>query len=165
MDCNTPGFPVYHQFLEPAQTHVHWVDDAIQPSYPLLSPSLLPSVFPSIRVFSNVSALRIRWPKCWSLSFSTSLSNEYSRLVSFRMNWLDLFSSPRDSQESPPTPQFKSSILQHSTFFMVQLSHPNLTTGKTIALNRWTFVDKVMSLPFNMLSRFVIAFFQEANVF
>ena len=103
MDCSMPGFPVHHQLPELAQTHVHPVGDAIQPSPPLLLP---PSVFPSIRVFSNELVLRIRWPKYWS--FSISPSNEYSRLISFRMDWLDLLCNPRDSQESSPTPQFKS---------------------------------------------------------
>ena len=90
MDCSTPGLPVHHQLPEFIQTHVHWAGDAIQPSHPLSSPLLLPSIFPSIRVFSNESVLRIRWPKYWSLSFSISPSNEYSGLISFRMDWLDL---------------------------------------------------------------------------
>ena len=89
-DCSMPGFPIHHQLPELAQTHVHWVDDATQPSHPLSSPSPLPSIFPSIRVFSNESVLHIRWPKYWSFSFSTSPSNEWSGLISFRMDWLDL---------------------------------------------------------------------------
>ena len=117
--------------------------------HPLLLP---PSIFPKIRVFSNESVLHIRWPEFWRFSFSISLSNEYSGLISFRMDWTPC--SPRDSQESSPTPQFKASVLQHSAFFIVQLSHPPMTTGKT----RWTFVSKVMSLLLNMLSRLVIAF-------
>ena len=116
----------------------------------------LPSVFSSIRVFSNESVLHIRWPKYWSFSFSISLSNEYSGLVSFD-GLVGSPCSPRDSQESS-TPQFKASILQHSVFFIVQVSHPYMTTGKTVALNRWTFVGKVMSLPFNILPRLVITF-------
>ena len=116
---------------------------------------LLPSVFPSIRVFSNESALRIRWPKYWSFSFNISPSNEHSGLTYFRMDWLDLvvqgtLKSLLQHHNS------KASILQHSALFIVQLSHPYITTGKTITLTRWTFVGKVMSLHFNMLSRLVI---------
>ena len=120
--------------------------------HPLLLP---PSIFPSIRVFSNESVLSIRWPKYWSFSFSISPSSEYSGLISFTM---ESPCSPRASQESSPTPQFKASILRCSAFFIVQLSNPYMTTGKTIALTRWTFVGKVMSLLFTMLSRLVIAF-------
>ena len=108
MDCSTPGLPVHCQLLEFTQTHVHWVGDAIQPNHPLSSLLLLPSIFPSIRVFSNESVLRIRWPKYWSSSFSISPSNDYSGLISFRMDWLDLCCSPRDSKESSPKPWFKS---------------------------------------------------------
>ena len=110
----------------------------MQPSHPLLSHLLPPSIFPSIRVFSNELVLHIRWPKYWSFSFNISPSNEYSGLISFRMDWLDLLAV----QESSPTPQFKgvSFELQHSAFFIVQLSHPYMTTGKTIALTKWTFV-------------------------
>ena len=118
---------------------------------------LLPSIFPSIRVFSNESALRIRRPKYWSFNFSISPSSEYSGLISFKMDWLDLFASPRDSEESSPTPQFKS-INSSTLSFLHILSHPYMTTGKTIALTRWTFVGKEMSLLFGMLSRLVIAF-------
>ena len=116
---------------------------------------LLPSIFPSIRVFSNESALHIRWPKYWSLSFNISPSSEHLGVISFRMDSLDLL-AVQESQESSPTPHSKALILQHSAFFTVQLSHPSMTTGKTIALTRRTFVDKVMSLLFNMLSRLVI---------
>ena len=123
---------------------------------PLLLP---PSIFPSIRVFSSESVLHIRCPKYWSFSFSISPSNEYSGLISFRMDWLDLLACrSRDSEESFPTPQFKASILRCSAFFIVQLSHPYMTTRKTIALTRRTFVGKVMSLLFNMLFRLVKAF-------
>ena len=109
MDCSTPGLPVHHQLLEFTQTHVHWVHDAIQPSYPLFPLLLLPSIFPSIRVFSNESTLRMRWPKYWSFSFSISPSNEHSGLISFRMDWLGPSPcGPRGSQESSPAPQFKS---------------------------------------------------------
>ena len=116
---------------------------------------LLPSIFPSIRVFSNKSVLHIIWPKYWSLSFSISTSNEYSGLISFRMDWLDLQGTLRSLLQHHST---KASILRCSAFFIVQLSHPYMTTGKTIALTRWTFFGKVMSLIFNMLSRLVIAF-------
>ena len=107
MDRSTPDFPVHHQLPELTQTHVHQVDDAIQSSHPFC-PLLLLSIFPSIRVFSNDSVLRLRWPRYWSFSFSISPSNEYSRLISFRIDWFYLLPSPRDSQESFPTPQFKS---------------------------------------------------------
>ena len=116
---------------------------------------LLPSIFPCIRVFSNESALHIRWPKYWSFSFSISPSNEYSGLISFRMNLLDLL-AVQGTQESSPTSQFKSINSLALSFLIVQLSHPYMTTGKTIALTRRTFVDKVMSLLFNMLSKLVI---------
>ena len=123
----------------------------------LYRPLLFPlSIFPSIRVISNESVLHIRWPKYWSFSYSISPSNEYTGLISFRMDWLDLAS--RDSEEPSQHRSSKASILQHLTFFMVQLSHLYMTIGKTIALTRWTFVDKVMSLLFNVLSRLVTAF-------
>ena len=119
---------------------------------------LLPSIFPSIRVFSSESALCIRWPKNWSFSFNISPSNEYSGLISFRMDWLDLFAVQGILKSLLQYHSSKASILRHSAFFIVQLSHPYMTTGKTIALTRWTFVDKVMSLLLNMLSRLVITF-------
>ena len=117
---------------------------------------LLPLIFPSIKVFSNESSLCIRWPKYWSFSFNISPSNEHSGLISFRMDWLDLLAVQGTLKSLLQHHSSKASILQHSAFFMVQLSHPYMTTGKTIALNRWTFVGKVMSLLFNMLSRLVI---------
>ena len=126
---------------------------------------LLPSIFPSIRVFSNESALRIRLPKYWSFSFSISPSNEHSGLISFRMEWLDLLEVQRTLKSLLQHHSSKASILQCSAFFIVQLSHPYMTTGKTIALTRRTFVGKVMSLLFNMLSRLVIAFLQGASIF
>ena len=119
---------------------------------------LLPSLFPSIRVFSNESALRIRWPKYWSFSFNISPSNEHPGLIPFRMDWLDLLAVQGTLKSLLQHHSSKASILQRSAFFIVQLSHPYLTTGKTIALTRWTFVDKVMSLLFNMLSWLVITF-------
>ena len=119
---------------------------------------LLPPIFPSIRVFSNESALHIRWPKYWSFSFSLSPSNEYSGLISFRMDWLDLLAVQRTHKSLLQHHSSKALILWGSAFFMVQLSHPHMTTGKAIALTTWTFAGKVMSLLFNMLSRLVIAF-------
>ena len=118
----------------------------------------LPSIFPSIRVFSNESVLRIRWPKDWSFSFSISPSNEYSGLISFRMDWVDHLAIQGTLKSLLQHHRSKASILQPSAIFIVQCSHPNMTTGKTIALTRWTFVGKVMSLLFNMLSRLVITF-------
>ena len=126
---------------------------------------LLPSIFPSIRVFSNESALRTRWPKYWSFSFKISPSNEHSGLISFRMDWLDLLAVQGTLKSLLQHHSSKASILQRSAFFIVQLSHPYMTTGKIIALHRWTFVGKVMSLLFNMLSRLVITFFQGASIF
>ena len=119
---------------------------------------LLPSIFSIIRVFSSESVLHIRWPKYWSFSFSSSPSNEYSRLISFRMDWLDLLAVQGTLKSLLRHHSLKASILPCSAFFIVQLSHPCVTTGKTIALTRWTFVGKVSSLLFNMLSRLVIAF-------
>ena len=118
-------------------------------------PLLLPSIFPSIRVFSNESALRIRWPKYWSFSFNISPSNEHPGLISFRMDWLDLLAVQRTLKSLHQHHSSKASIHWHSAFFIVQLSHPYMTTGKTIASTRWTFVGKVMSLLLNMLSRLV----------
>ena len=158
MNCSMPGLPVHHRIPEFTQTHLHWVGDAIQPSHPLSPLLLLPSIFPSIRVFSNESALRIRWPRYWSFSFNISPSNEYSGLIYFRMDWLDLSVVQGILKNLLQHHSSKASILRHSAFFTVQLSHPYMTTGKTMALMIWTFVGKVMSLLFNMLSRFAIAF-------
>ena len=145
MDCRTSGFPVLHYLQELAQTHVHRLGDAIQPSHPLSPLLLLPSVFPSIRVFSNESGLRIWWPKYWSFSLNISPSNEYSELIFFRMDWFDLLAVQGTLKSLLQHHSSKASVLQHSVFFMVQLSHPYMTTGKTIALTTWTFVGKVMS--------------------
>src|SRR5574340_1132210 len=128
--------------------------------HPLL---LLPSIFPSIRVFSNESALRNRWPKYWSFSFSISSSNEYLGLISFRMDWLDFLAVQGTLKSLLQHHSSKASILRCSAFFIVQLSHPYVTTGKTIALTRRTFVGKVMSLIFNMLSRLVITFLPKSK--
>ena len=155
---STPGFPADHQFPEFTQTHVHHIGDAIQPPHPLSSPTPLPSIFPSIRVFSNESALHIRWPKYWSFSFNISPFNEHPGLISFTMDWLDLLAVQETLKSLLQHHSSKASILQCSVFFIVQLSHPYMTTGKTIALTRQTFVGKVMSLLFNMQSRLVITF-------
>ena len=159
MDYSTPGLPVYHQLLGFSQTHVHWVGDSVQPSHPLLSPSP-PALNLSQHqgLFKWVSFFYIRWPKYCSFSFSISPSNEYSGLISFMMNWLDLLAVQGTLKRLLKHLSSKASILQHSAFFIVQLLHPYMTTGKTIALTRWTFVGKVMSLLFNMLSRLVITF-------
>ena len=151
-----PGLPVHHQLPEFPQL---MSIESVMPSNhlilcrPLL---LLPSIFPSIRVLSNESFLCIRWPKYWSLSFSINPSNEYSGLISFRMDWLDLLAVRGTLKSLLQHHDSKASILWRSAFFIVQLSHPYMTTGKTIALTRWTFVGKVMSLLLNMLSRLVI---------
>ena len=130
--------------------------------HPLLLP---PSIFPSIRVFTNESVLCIRWPKYWSFSFSISPSNEYSGLISFRMDWLDLLAVQVTLKSLLQHHSLRASIPQHSAFFIVQLSHPYMTIGKTIALTRWTFVGKVMSLLFSKLSVWPYLFFQGASVF
>ena len=157
MDCSTPGFPALHCLPEFAQTHFHWIVGAIQPYYPLLPLPFLPSIFSSIRVFSNKLALHIRWPKYWSFNFSISPSMSIQGWFPYYwLVWFLTVQGPLKSLLQYHNP--KTSILWLSTFFMVQLSHPYMTTGKTIALTRWTFVGKVMSLLFNMLSRLVIAF-------
>ena len=126
---------------------------------------LLPSIFPSIRVFSNESVLHIKWPKYWSFSFSISHSNEYSGLISFRIDWLDLLDVQGTLKSLLKHHSSKAPILLHSAFFIVQLSHPYMITGKTIAFTTWTFVGKVMFLLFNMLPRLIIAFLPGASVF
>ena len=163
MDWSMLGFLVLLQLLELAQTHVHWVSDAIQPSHPLLSPS--PQSFLASGFFPNKSALRIRWPNYWSFSFSISSSNEYSGLISFRMDWLDLLEVQGTLKSLLQHHSSKASILRHSVFFIVSLSHPYMTTGKTIVLTRWTFVGKVMSLLLNMLSRLITTFLPRNKFF
>ena len=159
MDCSMPGSSVHHYVPEFAQVHVHWVDDAIQPLSHLICPLLLmPSIFPSIRVFSNGLALCIRWPKYWGFSFSISPANDYSGLVSFKLDWLDLLAVQGTLKSLLQHHSSKASILWHSASFMVPLSHLYTTTGKAIALTIRTFVGKVMSLLCNTLSRFIIAF-------
>ena len=151
MDCSMPGFPVHHQPPESTQIHLHWV---LMPSnhlilcLPLL---LLPPIFPSIKVFSNESALCIQWPKYWSFSFNISPSSEYSGLISFRNDWFDLLAVQRTLKSLLQHQNSKLSILQHSAFFMIQLSHPYMITGKAIALTSWTFVSKVLSLLFLLI--------------
>ena len=158
MGFTMPGFPVHHQFPELTQTHVQWLGDAIQPSHPLSSPSP-----PALNLsqpqglFKWVSSY-IRWPKYWSFSFNINSSNEYLRLISFRMDWLDLLAVQGTLKSLLQHHSSKAWILLRSAFFMVQLWHPYMTTGKRIALTRRAFVGKVMSLLFNMLSRLVITF-------
>ena len=158
MDCSTPGFPVYHQLPELTQTHVHQIGDAIQPSHPLSSPSPL-----AFRVFSNESVFHIRWPKYWIFSFSISHSNEHPGLISCRIDWLDLLAVQGTLKSLLQHHSSDTSVLQSSAFFMVQLSHPYVTTGKTVALTRQTFVSKVKFLFFNMLSRLVISSKEQAS--
>ena len=141
--------------------------ESVMPSHHLIlcRPLLLPPLtFPSIRVFSNESVLRIKWPRYWSFSFSISPSNEYSGLISFRMDWLDLLALQGTLKSLVQHHSSKVSILPHSAFFIVQILHPYMTTGKTMALNRWTFINKVRSLFFNMLSRLVIAFLPRSQL-
>ena len=150
MDCSTPGFSVHHQLPELSQTHVHQVGDTIQISHALSSSS--PPTF-------NLSqSFPMRWPKYWSFSFNISPSNEYSGLIFFRMDWLDILAVQGTLKSLLQHHSSNESILRCSAFFIVQPSHPYMTTGKTIALTRQTFVGKVMSLLFNMLLRLVITF-------
>ena len=155
MNCSTPGFLVL-QYLP--LTYVHRISDAVQPSLPLSPLLLLPLIFPSIRVFSSELAHHIRWPNYWSFSSSISPAGEYSWLISFRIDWLDLLAVQGTLKSLLQDHNLKESVLQCSAFFMVQLSHPYVTTGKTIALTLWTFISKVRSLLFSTLSRFVILF-------
>ena len=153
MNLSMPGLPVHHQLLE--STELVMPSNHLILCCPLL---LLPLIFPSIRVFSNESALHIRWPKYWSFSFNISPSNEHPGMISFRLDWLDLFAVQGTLKSLLQHHSLKASILWHSAFLTIQFSHPYMTTGKTIALTRQTFVDKVMSLLFNMLSGLVITF-------
>ena len=159
MDCSTPGFAVLHHFPELAQTHAGEFESMMTFNHLILGhPLLLPWNFPSIRVFSKESVLHIRWPKYWSFAFSMSLSNEYSGLISFRIDWLDLFAVQGTLKTLLQHHSSKASVLQRSATFMVQLSHPYITTGKTIALTRQIIVGEAMSLLFNMRSSLDIAF-------
>ena len=160
MDCSTLSFPVlqylhYLSLLKLMSIELVMPINHLILCHPLLLPS---SVFPSIRVFSNEQVICIRWPKYWSFSFSISPSNEYLGLISFRMDWLDLLAVQGTLKSLLQHHSSKASILQHSMFFIVQLSHPNMTTGKTIALARWTLVGKVVPLLFSILSKLVITF-------
>ena len=157
MECSIRGFPVHHQLPEIAQTHVHRDTDAIQPSHPVVPFSSCLQSFPASGSFPE-SVLSIRWPKYWSFSFSISPSKEYSGLISFRTDWFDLLAVQGTLKNLLQHYSSKASILWCSAFFIVQFSHQHMTTGKTIALIRWTFLGKVMSLLFNMLSRLVITF-------
>ena len=145
MNRSTPGLPVHHQLPEFTQTNTHRVSEGTQISYPLSSPSPLSAIRPSIRVFSNVSTFHLRWPKYWSFSFGIISSKEIPGLISFRMNWLDLLGVQGTLKSLLQHHSSKASILRCSAFFTVQLSHPYMTTGKTIALTRGTFLRKVMS--------------------
>ena len=137
MNHSMQGLPVHHQLPESTQTLVHWVGYAIQSSHLCCPLLLLPSIFPSIRVFSNESTLLMKWPKYWSYSFDISPFNEHPGLISFRMDWLDLLAVQRTLNSLLQHHSSKASILRHSAFFIVQLSHPYMTTGKTISLTRW----------------------------
>ena len=158
MDCSTPGLPVHHQL--PELLELMSIQSVMSSKHLILHCPLLflLSIFPSIRAFSNESVLHIRWLKYWSFSFNISPSNEYSWLISFRMDWLDLLAVQGTLESLLQHHSLKASILRCSAFFIVQHSHPYMTTGKTIDLTRWTFVGKVMSLLFNKLSRLVIDF-------
>ena len=163
MDCNTSGLPVHHQLPEFTQTHVHWVSDAIQPFY---SPS--PHSPPAFNLSQHQGLFQwvsssIRWPKYWSFSFNISPCNEHSVLISCRMDWLDLLAVQGTLKSLLQHHSSKASILLCSAFFIVQLSHPYMTTGNTIPLTRWTFVGKVMPLLFNMLSRLAITFLSRSK--
>ena len=158
MNGSRPGLPVHHQLPESTQTYFHWVGDAMNHLILCCPLLLLPSIFPSIRVFSNESALHIRWPKNLSFSLNISSSNEHLGLISFRMDWLDLLAVQGTLKSLLQHHSSKASIFQCSAFFIVQLSYPYMTNWKTIALTRRNFVNKEMSRLFNMLSRLVITF-------
>ena len=150
MNCSMPGLPVHHHLLEFTQTHIHRVSDTIQPSHPLSSPSPPAFNLSHHQGLSSESVLHIRWPQYWSFSFSISPSNEYSGLISFRMDWLDLLAVQETLKSLLQHHSLKASILRHSAFIMIQLSHPYMTTGKIVAFTRQTFVCKVVSLLFNI---------------
>ena len=164
MNCSMPGLPFHHQLKELTQTHVHQVGDAIQPSHPLSFPSPPALNLSQHQGLFKESILHIRWPKYWHFSFNISPSNEHPGLISFRMDWLD-FLAVQGTLKSLQHHSSKASMLRRSVFFIVQLSHPYMTTGKTIALTRRTFVGKVISLLFNMLSRLIITFLQGVSIF
>ena len=162
MDCSLQGFPILHYLL--SLFKLMSIESMMPSNYLILCHHLLPSsIFPSIRVFSNESVLCIWWTKYWSFSFNFSPSNEYSGLMSFRIDWLDVLGVQGILKSLLQHHSSKASIVQCSAFFIVQLSHPYMTTGKTIALTRRTFVGKVMSLLFNMLSRLVVTFLSRSK--
>ena len=158
MNRSMPGLPVHHQLPEFTQTHILRVGDATQPSHPLSSPFPFAPNPSQHQSFSSESTLHMRWPKYWSFSFSIIPSKEHPGLIWFRMDWLDPLAVQGALKSLLQHHSSKASILWGSAFFTVQLSHPQMTTGKTIALTKWTFVGKVMALLFNMLSRLVITF-------
>ena len=158
MNCSTRGFPVFHHLPELAPTHVHWVSDAIQASHPPSSPSPPAFNLSHLQGLSNESALCNRCSKYWSFSYSFSPSNEYSGLFSFRVDWFDLLAAKGTLKSLVKNHGSKASIPQCSAFFMIQLTHPYMTTGRTVVLTRWNFVSKVISLVFNTLSRFFTVF-------
>ena len=163
----TPWTAAHHASITNSRSLLKLMSiESVMPSNHLIlcRPLLLPSIFPSIRVFSNELALHMRWPKYWSFSFSISSSSEYSGFISFRIDWFDLLAVQGTLKSLLQYHNSKASILQCSAFFMVQFLHPYMTTGKTIALTRWTFVGKIMSLNFNMLSRLVIAFLPRSKL-
>ena len=164
IDCSSPSFPVHHQLPESAQTHIYQVGDAIQPSHPLLFPP--PNTVKLSQhqcLFPRVTSSHLWWPKYWSFSFSVSPSNEYSGLISFRMDWLDLLAVQGTFKSLLQCHRSKASIL-HSAFFIVQLSHPCMTTGKTVALTRWNFVSNVSAFLIYCL-RWSKLFFQGVSFF
>ena len=163
MSHSMPGLLVHHQLPESTQTSVHWVSDAIQSSHPRSSPSPLAFNLSQHQGLSNESILCIRWPKYYTFCFSISPSNEHPGLISFRIDWLDLLVVQETLKSLLQHHSSKASILQHSAFFTVQLAHPYMTTGKTIALTRQTFVGKVMCLLFNMLSGLVRTFLPKSK--
>ena len=165
MNCSTPGLQSIPN--SPSLLKLMSIETLMPPNHLILCRPFLrpPSIFPSIRTFSNESGLHIRWPNYWSFSFSISPSNEYSGLISFRMDWLDLLAVQGTLKSLLQHHSSEASILLHSVFFIVQLSYPYMTTGKIIAFTRWTFVGKAMSLLFNMLSTLVITFLQRSKSF
>ena len=158
MNCSMPGLPVHHQLLESTQTSVHWVSDTIQPSHPLPSPFPPALNQKDLRVFSSESVLCMIWPKYWNFSFNIFPSSEHSGLISFRIDWLDLLAVQGTLKSLLQPHSSKTSNFWHSAFFIVQLSYPYMTTGKTVTLTRQTFFGKVTFLLFNKLSRLVITF-------
>ena len=165
MGCSMSGFPVHHQLPKLTQTHVHWIDDTIQPSRPLSSPSLLTFNLSQHQYFSSESVFCIRWPEYWSFRLSISLSNDYSGKICYRIDWLVVLAVQKPLKSLLQNHSSKASVLWCSTFFIVQLSHPYIATGKMIALTRRIFAGKLMSLFFHMLSRLAIDFLPRSKHF